>query len=228
MDEVFYRGPGPRVLCTVGIDSFDDDDLASIEAGLDRARDDGLVIQLYGHVPGVTFPVERVEAIAAGAAARRLTSFTYAQLADGVAPTAGLALSFDDRAIDEWFALADVLDRYQVHATFFVTRYHLWTDDDKAKLHALAARGHDVEAHSVVHLRAPEYVEELGLARYVTDEVLPSLDRLRADGFAPRVFAYPFGARTGELDRAILEHVELVRSVSFAFGDPIVSDPCPG
>ena len=71
------------------------------------------------------------------------------------------------------------------------------------------------------------YAEEYGLDRYVADEVVPSLDRLRVDGFAPRVFAYPFGARTGEIDRAVLAHVELVRSVTFAFGDPIVSDPCP-
>lgn len=227
MDEVYYRGPGPRVLCAVGIDSFDPDDDASIAAGLDRARDDGLVLQLYGHVPGSTHAVARVEAIAAGAAARGLQSFTYGELADGPPPTAGLALSFDDRAIDAWYDVAAILDRHGVRATFFVTRYHLWTEADRAKLRELAARGHGVEAHAVLHQRAPEYAEEHGLAAYVADEVVPSLDRLRVDGFAPRVFAYPFGARTGELDRAVLEHVDLVRSVSFAFGDPLVSDPCP-
>jgi hypothetical protein len=58
------------------------------------------------------------------------------------------------------------------------------------------------------------------------DEVLPSIDLLRADGFAPTVFAYPYGRRTTEIDEAVLDVVERVRSVSFAY-EGLVSDPCP-
>jgi hypothetical protein len=59
------------------------------------------------------------------------------------------------------------------------------------------------------------------------DEALPSIELLRADGFDPIAFAYPTGARTGEIDRALLEHVELLRAVTFTVESPLITDPCP-
>jgi hypothetical protein len=49
---------------------------------------------------------------------------------------------------------------------------------------------------------------------------------MRDDGYPITSFAYPFGARTRELDAAILNHVAILRSVSFSFGFP-VRDACP-
>ena len=123
--------------------------------------------------------------------------------------------------------MADRLDRYQVKVTFFVTRYHLMSRERRATLAALAGRGHDVEAHGVNHLRGPEVVDQRGLASYLADEVVPSLTALRRDGFPARVFAYPHGARTSAIDAAVLAHVDLVRSVSFARDGLLVTDPCP-
>ena len=227
LDEVYYRGPGARVVCAVSIDDVAGN-RASIAGGLDRAARTGEVLQLYAHVPGRTVAQATIDLVLDGARARGLASFTYAELAAGRPAEAGLALSFDDSAIEEWTALADRLDAAGVRATFFVTRYHLWTADQRAALRALAARGHDVQAHSVSHQRAPDVVEERGVAGYLELEVLPGLELLRADGHRPTVFAYPFGARTSEVDRALLEHVALLRSVSFSVDGPLVVDPCPG
>ena len=226
LDEVYYRGPGPRVLCAVSIDDAAGN-AASLAGGLDRAAARGEVLQVYGHVPGRTVDLATLDALLAGAQDRGLASFTYADLAAGRPAEAGLALSFDDSAIDAWTALADRLDAAGVRVTFFVTRYHLWTADQRAALQALAARGHDVEAHSVSHQRAPDVVENRGVAAYLDGEVLPGLDLLRADGYRPTAFAYPFGARTAELDRALLEHFALLRSVTWSIGGPVAVDPCP-
>ena len=49
---------------------------------------------------------------------------------------------------------------------------------------------------------------------------------MRSDGFPVTSFAYPFGARTHEIDRAILEHVAILRSISFTYTGPVV-DACP-
>jgi peptidoglycan/xylan/chitin deacetylase (PgdA/CDA1 family) len=114
-----------------------------------------------------------------------------------------------------------------VRATFFVTRYHGFTAAKRALLRDLAERGHDIETHGVDHLRAPEYAEQFGLARYIADEVEPGAAALRADGHDPVAFAYPFGARTGELDRALLERFGVVRSVTFQRDGLLVTDPCP-
>ncbi|MCL4229051.1 MAG: polysaccharide deacetylase family protein [Myxococcales bacterium] len=226
LSEVYYRGPGERVLCAVGIDHGRADD-AGIAAGLDRARDDGLVVQLYAHVPGRTVAVERLEAVLAGARARGLDWFTYDDLADGVAAAPGIALSFDDAAIDEWWSLVPLLDAHGARVTFFIAYYETFSAEQRQRLRDLAARGHAVAAHSVRHLRAPDYAERHGLAAYVADEVRPGVDALRADGHAPRVFAYPYGARTSELDRYLLEDFALVRSISFSRDPLVVVDPCP-
>ena len=110
--------------------------------------------------------------------------------------------------------------------TFFVSRYARLSPTQRDLLRLLASDGHDVQAHSVLHLRAPEYVEDHGLAAYLEDEVIPSIEVLRADGYEVTAFAYPFGARTTELDRAIRAHVPVLRSVAFSWTAPI-SSPCP-
>src|SRR5439155_3191160 len=115
---------------------------------------------------------------------------------------------------------------YGAHVTFFVSRYIALEDYQHGQLHDLAADGHDIAAHTVLHLNAPLYVEDHGVAAYLDDEALPSIDVLRSDGFDVTSFAYPFGARTGELDDALLEHIPIVRSVAFAYYGTVQS-PCP-
>jgi len=227
LDEVYYDWTDRQVLCAANIDASAGNELDSIERGLERARDTGTVLQLYGHKPGGTVPVDKIDAILADAAALGVGFFTEPELVPGGAHTGGLALSFDDAHIAEWWALRPTFDRYGAKVTFFITRYYQWDATMKAQLHDLAADGHAIEAHSVNHLRAPEYVTEHGLDAYMTDEALPSIDQLRADGYDVTDYAYPFGGRTGELDHALLQHVDRVRAISFAVDSPITADPCP-
>jgi hypothetical protein len=227
IDEVYFAWDDRRVLCAAGIDDAAGNDIDSIRGGLERAAERSEVLSLYGHNPGDTVPLDRIEAVLSAAAELGLDFVTYDDLAAGGAPRAALSLSFDDAHIDEWFAMRGLLDRYGARVTFFVTRYDRLSDGRRDELRALAADGHSIEAHSLRHLVAPEYVEEHGLGAYMDDEALPSIDLLRADGFDPVAFAYPFGSRTGELDDALLEHVQLLRSVTFTIEAPLLSDPCP-
>ena len=222
----FYSWDGRKVHCAINLDTYARNDLESVITGLDRAKERGEVVELYAHDPGRTVTWEALEAVLAAIAERDLPYFTYADLARGVTPGPGVALSFDDAYIDHWLEGLDLYSRYATRLTFFIAYYDKLTPDQRASLHELASRGHAIEAHSVAHLRAPSYVERHGLAAYLRDEALPSVDRLRADGFDVTTFAYPYGARTGELDRALLDHVQLVRSVAFTWTS-IAIDPCP-
>jgi peptidoglycan/xylan/chitin deacetylase (PgdA/CDA1 family) len=127
---------------------------------------------------------------------------------------------------DAWYAIRPQLLAVGARVTFFVSRYAALRDEQHAKLHELAADGHAIEAHGVLHLRAPEYVEDHGLAAYLDNEVVPSIEVMRADGFPVTSFAYPFGARTAEIDDEILEHVAILRSISFSYTGPVI-DACP-
>ncbi len=222
----FYNWDDREVHCAIDIDTYARNDIASVEAGLDRALERGEVLELYAHDPGHTVSWDELEAVLAAIDSRGLPYFTYADFANGVTPGAGVALSFDDAYVDHWLSGTDLYARYGARLTFFVAYFDKLSLERRAALHELARLGHAIEAHSVSHQRAPLYVEERGLAAYIEDEVVPSIDRLRDDGFDVTTFAYPFGARTSEIDHAILRHVPLVRSVSFTWSS-IATDPCP-
>jgi peptidoglycan/xylan/chitin deacetylase (PgdA/CDA1 family) len=227
IDSAFYDWSGRAMHCGVDIDSSTYNSNASIDSALDRAADRGEVAELYAHHPGVSVPLSTIEHVLAGAQQRGLAYVTYQDFADdAIAPQAGLALSFDDASIDAWHDdLMPLLTQYRARVTFFVSRYPFWNDASRAKLRDLAAAGHAIEAHSVLHLRGPDYVEAEGLDAYLTDEIVPSIALLQADGYPVGAFAYPFGARTHETDEAILAHVRALRSVVFTW--PEVESPCP-
>jgi peptidoglycan/xylan/chitin deacetylase (PgdA/CDA1 family) len=225
VDGAFYDGDGRRVHCAIDLDTSANNRVASIATGLDRARDRGEVIELYAHNPGISVPVETIEYVLAGARDRGLGFVTYGDFARGSYASPGLALSFDDTAVASWLALRPLLRDHGARVTFFVSHYESLSDADHAGLQTLAADGHEIEAHTVRHFRAPEYVENHGLAAYLHDELDPSIDVLRRDGFDVHAFAYPYGARTGELDRAIATRVPVIRSVAFTY--TLVDDPCP-
>jgi hypothetical protein len=150
MPEVYYRGPGSRVLCATSVDNSRAS-FRSIEAGLARAARDGAILQLYAHTPGATISHLRLHAVLDRAADLGLATVTYRELADGAPARAGLALSFDDDAVDAWHGLAPLFDAYGARATFFVSGYRRLDLARRAKLRELAARGHAIEAHSADH-----------------------------------------------------------------------------
>jgi hypothetical protein len=226
IDGVFYDGDGRSVHCAVNLDDDAHNSLASIDTALDRAATRGEVAELYAHSPGRTVPVSVIEHVLTGAHERNLAFVTYADFAASAGTGPGLALSFDDTTVDAWYAMRPQFQAVGARVTFFVSRYAALQPEQHAKLHELAADGHAIEAHGVLHLRAPEYVEDHGLASYIADEALPSIQRMRDDGFPVSSFAYPFGARTREIDEAILDHVAILRSISFTYTGPVVDD-CP-
>jgi hypothetical protein len=222
----FYAWDDRKVHCAIDLDTYARNDLASVETGLDRALDRGEVVELYAHDPGNTVSWDELEAVLAAVQARGLRYYTYADIARGAQPGPGVSLSFDDAFIDHWLTGVDLYAKYGAKLTFFIAYFDQLSPDQVAALHELANRGHAIEAHSVMHSRAPLYVEQNGLAAYLDREVVPSIDVLRAEGFDVTTFAYPFGARTAETDAAILQHVSLIRSVAFTWSG-ITTDPCP-
>lgn len=228
VDSAFYDGDGRAVHCVINIDesagnmpTID----GALDRALDRARDRAEVLELYAHDPGRTVRIEDIEHVLAGARDRGLAFVTYADFVNGTDVRPGLALSFDDASIAEWHALRPMFRQYGARVTFYVTRYLRQDAAKKDMLRELAADGHDIGAHSVDHFRAPMYVEDHGLAAYLKEEALPSIQVLRDDGYDVTSYAYPFGARTSELDDAMLAHVPLLRSVAFSVQG--VADPCP-
>jgi Polysaccharide deacetylase len=225
VDGAFYDGDGRRVHCAINLDTSANNRVASVDTGLDRARDRNEVIELYAHEPGGTVPASKIAYVLAAAHERGLGFVTYADFARDHYASPGVALSFDDTAVEAWVAMRPLFQQYAARVTFFVCRYHGLTAGQRAGLALLAADGHDIEPHSVEHFRAPQYVESHGLDAYLRNEVDPSIAALRKDGFEVHAYAYPYGARTGEIDDAVAKRVPVLRSVAFSY--TMVQDPCP-
>jgi peptidoglycan/xylan/chitin deacetylase (PgdA/CDA1 family) len=227
IDGVFATGDRRLVHCAVNLDTSARNSDDSIDTGLDRARDRHEIVELYAHDPGPggTVTIDKIEHVLAGAQARGLAFVTYADFAHHSEAAPGIALSFDDTFVDAWTQLRPLFENYGAKVTFFISHYTSLSARAHDELHLLADDGHAIEAHTVLHLRAPDYVEQHGLNAYLHDEVDPSIQVLRDDGFAVEAFAYPFGARTGEIDDAIGKRVPVIRSVSFSY--PEAESPCP-
>ncbi len=206
-----FRWDGDRAPGAYRLDGLAPDD-ENVRALIDDRITDDAVAMLYGHVRAGHATTATIEAALVRTVDDGLPFLTFAELAAGPARR-GVCLSFDDDDFAGWTALRPVFARYGAHVTFFVTRYQLASPDEKAELRALADDGHDIEAHSLDHINALDYVAAHGLQALLDDQVLPSLSVLEADGYHPVAYAHPFGATDPAIDAAILDHVALVRRI---------------
>lgn len=209
----YYDWDGTTVVGAFNIDEMAGDDPALLDA-VDSVRGSDSVVLFYGHDPPNLTRYDAIDGLLTRAEHDGLAILTFADLAAGGPPRAGLCLSFDDTEIDEWFALRDLLARHRAHVSFFVTEYAQFTAAQRAELHALYSDGNSIEAHRVHHLDAVTYIADHGLAAYLDAEVQPSIDILRADGFSPVAYAHPFGSHTRELDDALAGRIRFTRSIS--------------
>ncbi|HUS29506.1 MAG TPA: polysaccharide deacetylase family protein [Kofleriaceae bacterium] len=214
MDQIYSHGADHPVLCAFNVDNKNAVSADSIAAGLDRAQAEHVVLHIYTHRPEGTVDESTIEQIVAGAADRGMPFVTYRDLVAGTA-TEGLALSFDDHDIGGWHALRPMFDLYGAKVTFFISAFHVFDDNARMLLRDLFLDGHSIDYHSTEHRNAETYSAEFGVERYIADDIVPDLELMRADGYDPTTFAYPFGARTAATDAALLKLFPLVRASSF-------------
>lgn len=117
----------------------------------------------------------------------------------------GIALTFDDRNIDNWYKFLPVLDSLHVPVTFYISSYHLLSHEQKNKLKIMAAHGHEIGYHTTNHVDVAKYTAKHGGTQLLADEITPDLEKMKQDGFNPVVFAYPYGAHT-QISDACLRH----------------------
>ncbi len=225
-DETYApRDDEERVLCGLGVDG-EAIPLDEIEVAMRRAIAQREVLILLAHEPGESISYERIDGILTLADKLGLPYVTFPELTSD-RDRAGFSFGFDDYYVDAWFGLRDILRAHHARVTFFVSNFGEFTEQQRAMLHALEDDGNAIEAHGMGHRDAAEFVDAYGLEKYLADEIDPMLDLMARDGFAPTTFAYPYGNRTSELDEALLERFDLVRSLSYLNRSVINSAPCP-
>ncbi|MCL2302761.1 MAG: polysaccharide deacetylase family protein [Lentimicrobiaceae bacterium] len=127
---------------------------------------------------------------------------------------AGIAFTFDDNSIDEWYNQCALFKEYDIRATFFITRPYLLDSNQINKLKILKSDGHEIGCHGYYHKNATDYQTP---EDYINQEIKPALQKLQELGFTVTSFAYPFGASTSELDSALLNYFKIIRKATYNY-----------
>jgi hypothetical protein len=130
------------------------------------------------------------------------------------AQQAGIALSFDDRFIEEWFQLRPLLLQYHTKATFYITQPDSLSPREIMLLKILEKDGHEIGCHGAQHIRSLPFVWQNSLAEYMQVEIFPALATMKKQGFSPITFAHPGGSQFWWIDLTLLKHFVLLRDVS--------------
>ncbi|MFQ3579798.1 MAG: polysaccharide deacetylase family protein, partial [Bacteroidales bacterium] len=111
--------------------------------------------------------------------------------------------------IDQWYENRYLFDKYDIKATFFITRPHLLDAASITKLLELQAAGHEIACHGYNHKDIAAYKDSMD--KYVQQEIIPAIELLTNMGFHIRSFAYPYGHGTPATDTLLLKYFKYIR-----------------
>ena len=110
---------------------------------------------------------------------------------DAVVKYPHVHLCFDDHSVSNWYALRDLLNKYQAKVVFYVDSFHLLESDELQMLRDLRSDGHVIGCHSKSHKDAIVYSRRFNVEQYIDDEILPAMENMAGAGFKPTHFAFP-------------------------------------
>ncbi|AWK07046.1 polysaccharide deacetylase [Flavobacterium crocinum] len=128
---------------------------------------------------------------------------------------AGVILSFDDAYVDEWAEADSVLKKYKWRATFNVCRIDSIGAPEIKKLLEMQKYGHEIAGHGYHHYNAVKFVQQNGIDAYMKQEIDPMIVSMKKKGFKVTSFAYPYGERSEELDKALSPDFKIIRGRAF-------------
>jgi peptidoglycan/xylan/chitin deacetylase (PgdA/CDA1 family) len=128
---------------------------------------------------------------------------------------AGVILSFDDAYVDEWFEADQALKKYGWKATFNVCRIDSIGAPQIKKLLEMQKEGHEIAGHGYHHYNAVKFVKQNGIHAYMAQEIDPMIASMKKLSFKATSFAYPYGERSDELDRALSRRYKIIRGRAF-------------
>ena len=128
----------------------------------------------------------------------------------------GVALTFDDNYVDDWYSFLPTLDSAGVRATFYICRYNRLTKEQKEKLAVIQSHGHEIAYHTTNHYNMMDYVykQKHTVEEMMQCEIEAGLKLMNRDGFYPTTFAYPAGAHNGLFDKMLQRYFKSVRALN--------------
>jgi peptidoglycan/xylan/chitin deacetylase (PgdA/CDA1 family) len=135
-------------------------------------------------------------------------------------PASGVVISFDDTSINEWYQADKKMRQYSWKATFCVSKINTLTHSELKELHQLQKEGHEIAGHGFHHFDALKFVAKNGIDAYIKQEINPMLALMHFYNFKVTSFAYPFGFRNADIDKALLKKFKIIRGTTYGAEDP--------
>lgn len=125
----------------------------------------------------------------------------------------GICISFDDRTVREWYGMKELLKAYDSHVTFFVTQFDSLDSVEIGMLKELQKEGHEIGSHGALHLLSESFIKENSYNEYIKKEIEASILTMKKNGFTPKSFAYPYGAKYWFTDMILMNKFDVLRGV---------------
>jgi peptidoglycan/xylan/chitin deacetylase (PgdA/CDA1 family) len=134
---------------------------------------------------------------------------------------AGIAITFDDQTVDDWYAIRGMLQQYNAHATFFVSNFGTLDQGQINMLRTLQTDGNEIGFHGLYHTEAAPYLQSHTVQDYLDYEIIPGIALMRDAGLEPSDFAYPGGSDTPSATEALQGYFGHVRDTYYNFDDTV-------
>jgi hypothetical protein len=132
----------------------------------------------------------------------------------------GIIFTFDDQYVDEWYNFREQFQKYNVKATFFISRPQLLNPEQIDKLLQLYDDGHEIGCHGLNHRNSLDFKDSV--SSYYHSEVKPAEEILNGLGFEVYSFAYPFGTSTDLIDKDLNSYIPYLRKATYNMKDTTI------
>jgi peptidoglycan-N-acetylglucosamine deacetylase len=134
----------------------------------------------------------------------------------------GIIFTFDDPSVQSWVEYRALFKKYDIRATFFVSRSQLLDQGQINGLKALQSDGHEIACRGLNHINASRYP---GSAEsFYKEEAEPAISKMNEMGFKIVSFAYAFGLAPDSVDRIMLKHVSYIRKATWNMYNTLISN----
>lgn len=232
----WYNFNNETILGAIGMDNIFNVSMNQYYGLMNTVVGNKTVLILYGHdtvestANDYITPPSRLDAILNYAVQHNLTFYTMSDLKTPYTPPApptypaplptnlsGVALTFDDRYISQWYSLESILQKYNATATFDVSQFNLLNATEIQMLTTLKNDGNEIACHGYNHTDSVAYLSNHTVSQYITEEINPALNMMDANGLHPTDFAYPYGSFNATTNAALSPYFVHLRTTVATF-----------
>ncbi len=121
-----------------------------------------------------------------------------------------ICFTFDDRNFEGWINSIPLFDKYNAHASFFVSGE--MDENAISTMKTLAEHGHTLGLHTLDHASAIDFFNQYGAERYYGEQIKGQLQKCKDEGLNIKTFAYPNNQRNSDTDKFLKQYFNRFRA----------------